>query len=130
MNFILAITKNKTLDQLQNILTDNLHETCAVCRKTHDLIYLAKLIHPDMVIMDLILQGKFPPGEVARYLNEKLDIPVVYILNSSKTSDIREAIKENLHGLITDPGDARQVNYTLELVYNKFAECLYLLLKL
>ena len=127
MNFILAITKSRTLEQLQNILTENLHETSAVCRKTHDLIYLAELIHPDMVIMDLVMHGKFQPGEVARYLNEKLDIPVVYILNSTKISDIREAIKENLHGLITDPGDARQVNYTLELVYNKFEECLYLL---
>ena len=127
MKLIIAVPDKNTASLLEGILHKNNHKVEALCSKTHDLIDYVELLRPDLVILDLELPGKFKPEEITRYFNDVFDIPVVYLVNNSREIKIHAALETNPYGLITDPGDGRQVNFTLELAYNKFEESLYLL---
>jgi two-component system, LytTR family, response regulator len=127
MKFVIAVGELKILKQLENILKSNSHDIEAVCGNTHDLIEYVELMRPDLVIMENDLPGKFLPCEVTKYFNDVFDVPVVYIINNNDLGRMRQVIESNPYGIITDPGDERQVNFTLELAYNKFEESLYLL---
>ncbi|KQC06222.1 MAG: hypothetical protein APR54_07540 [Candidatus Cloacimonas sp. SDB] len=127
MKLIIAVADEQTEAKLKEILRKNGNELEAVCRKTDILIDYVEILRPDMIIMDLELTGKFKTAEVTKYFNEVYNIPVVYLINNSAHVKIMNALETNPFGLITDPDDDRQVNFTLELVYNKFSESLHLL---
>lgn len=127
MNLILAVPNEATELKLKAVLQQNRHEIEAVCYKTHILMAYVEILRPDLVIMDLELPGKFKTTEITEYFNNKFAIPVVYLISRSGDPYIKEALETNPFGLITDPGDDRQVIFTLELAYKKFSECLHLL---
>ena len=127
MIFVLAVSSPKTIEQLKLILEMNSHEIGAVCCCTQTVIDYVELIRPDICIMENDLAGKYQPSEVTKYFNDVFNIPVVYIINNSAAPKMRQLLESNPSGIITDPGDTVQVNYTLELAYNKFEESLYLL---
>jgi AmiR/NasT family two-component response regulator len=127
MNLIIAVSLKETEYKLRSILQKNGHEIEAVCGRTHVLLDYVAILKPDLVVMDLHLPGKFKATEVTQYFNDEFDIPVVYLINNSENSTIKQALDTNPFGIITDPGDDRQLNFTLELAYNKFNESLQLL---
>jgi DNA-binding NarL/FixJ family response regulator len=127
MKLIIAVADEQTEAKLKVVLQKNGNELEAVCRNTDILIDYVEILRPDMIIMDLELSGKFRTAEVTKYFNEVYNIPVVYLINNSAHVKIMNALDTNPFGLITDPDDDRQVNFTLELVYNKFSESLHLL---
>lgn len=127
MNFVLAVSTPKIIEQLKMILEMNSHEIGAVCFYTHTAIDYVELIRPDICIMENDLTGKYQPSEVTKYFNDVFNIPVVYIINNSAVPKMKQLLESKPYGIITDPGDTVQVNYTLELAYNKFEESLYLL---
>ena len=127
MRLILAVAQKKAAGEMKNILTQNNHKIEAVCTRTQDVIGYAEVLRPDLVIMDIDLPGKFTTNEITKHFNTVFDLPVVYLISNTVGDRLNEALEINPYGLITDPEDRRQLNYTLELVYNKFEESLRLL---
>lgn len=70
-----------------------------------DAIELCDSTKPDMVIMDIMLDGDMNGIEAARRINDKYQIPILYMSANSDRKTIYEANKiENL-GFIIKPFD-------------------------
>ena len=121
MDLIIAVKNRRIAKQLEFTLKRN-HSVLAVCKKTQELVDLVELTRPDMVIMEIDLSGKFTVEDLTKYINEVFKIPVVFIITTSSTVMLNKALQLNPYGILTDPGDVWQVDFILELAYNKFTE--------
>lgn len=60
---------------------------------------------PDLVLMDINLEGKLDGIESAKSINSTISIPFVYITSSSDYSTIERAKESNAYGYIIKPFD-------------------------
>ncbi len=77
-------------------------------------------INPDLILMDITLEGKMDGIDTATYLNEVLNIPVVYITSSSDTPTMDRAKESNPFGYIIKPIDKRELKATIELAMMRY----------
>lgn len=75
---------------------------------------------PDIVLMDITLGGKIDGIEAARHINERYDIPVVYITMSSDTPTINRIRDTNAFGYIIKPVDKRDLKASIEMGLLRF----------
>jgi signal transduction histidine kinase/CheY-like chemotaxis protein len=70
---------------------------------------------PDIVIMDIILQGKMDGIETARIINFKYDIPVIYLTSHVEKNVFEKAKETNMYGFITKPFNKEELEKVIEL---------------
>jgi CheY-like chemotaxis protein len=64
---------------LRNSLRKRGFEVPAIVSSGEDAIRKAAEIEPDVILMDIVLQGAIDGVEAARRIRERLDIPIVYV---------------------------------------------------
>ncbi len=70
---------------------------------------------PDLVIMDIILQGEMDGIETARIINFKFDIPVIFLTSHFEKSVFEKAKKTNMYGYLTKPFNKEELEKVIEL---------------
>ena len=85
----------------------------------HDAIRLVKEKAPDIVVMDILLQGDLDGIETAKRIKESLDVPIVYLTASSDLPTVRRSLKTNPAGYLHKPYNETNLRYTLEFALNK-----------
>ncbi len=75
---------------------------------------------PDLVLMDITLEGKMDGIDTATYVNEKLNVPVVYITSSSDSETLERAKESNPFGYIIKPFDKKDLKATIEMALMRF----------
>ena len=73
----------------------------------------------DLVLMDIFLGGKLTGIETAKYVYEKLRIPVVYITAHSDDKTLHDAIKANPFGYMVKPVDEARLYAIVEVAMHK-----------
>ncbi|HOO70829.1 MAG TPA: response regulator [Spirochaetota bacterium] len=71
---------------------------------------------PDLILMDIVLEGAMDGIEAATYIKENLDIPVVYITSSSDRDTLERAKKSEPYGYIIKPISISELYSTIETV--------------
>ena len=78
---------------------------------------------PDLVMMDIVLQGKMNGIEAAEIINSKFHIPVVYLTAHGEKSVFENAKKTNPFGYITKPFRNEELQKVIEVgLYRHRAE--------
>jgi len=75
--------------------------------------------HPDIVLMDIYLQGKKEGIGIARKIREKYDIPIVYITAYSDDEIIEEARETGPFGYLLKPLEERELYSTIQMALYK-----------
>ncbi len=70
---------------------------------------------PDLVLMDIILDGEIDGIEAARQINEIHNIPVIYLTSSSDSNTLKRALTTNPSGYIVKPVDKKELKSAIEL---------------
>jgi PAS domain S-box-containing protein len=70
---------------------------------------------PDLVLMDISLQGKMNGMEAARIINTRFDLPVIYLTSYLEESVLKEAKSTNPYGYLTKPFKKDELQKVLEL---------------
>jgi CheY-like chemotaxis protein len=70
--------------------------------------------HPDIILMDILLEGTMNGIEAAKVINRRSDIPVIYLscLNDQEVLD--RAIETNPYGFILKPYDNAELRFSIE----------------
>ena len=71
--------------------------------------------HPDLVLMDISLQGKLDGIETARILGNRFNISVIYITSHSDEAAFEKAKTTNPYGYITKPFKKDELKNIVEL---------------
>jgi CheY-like chemotaxis protein len=95
------------------------YEVCDVVSSGQRAIDSAMQHHPDLALMDILIEGAMDGIETAAILIKKLDVPVIFLtcLNDQQVMD--RAIKANPYGFLTKPYDKAELQSSIEIALVK-----------
>ena len=90
------------------------YEICGVASTGLKAIQHACRHQPDLILMDIMLEGDMNGIEAAERISRELDVPIIYLtcLNDEKMVD--RAIKTNPYGYILKPYDGAELRFGIE----------------
>ncbi|MBN1782403.1 response regulator [bacterium] len=110
---IIAMELRDRLEKLGYIVT-------AVVSSGEDAIEKVNQLQPDLVMMDIMLEGKLDGVEATRLIHERFDIPVVYLTAYSDDSTLERAKLTEPYGYVLKPFDERELYTTIEIALYKY----------
>jgi PAS domain S-box-containing protein len=92
-------------------------KVCGVVQSGEDAILYAKKFNPDLILMDIVLQGKTDGIEAANTIKKELNIPVMYITAYDDEAMLNR-VKENAPlGYLLKPFEQRDVRAALTVAF-------------
>ena len=85
-----------------------------------DVLLIIKEQKPDLILMDIMLEGKLDGIETAEKIISKYDIPVIYITANADDTMLKRAKKTNPYGYLLKPFEEIDLNAALEIAFYKF----------
>lgn len=84
-----------------------------------DAIQKTGMVRPDLVLMDIMLQGEMDGIEAADRIHDLYDIPVVFLTAHSDEATLQRAIAVQPSGYLIKPFRDRELYSTIELSLHK-----------
>jgi PAS domain S-box-containing protein len=75
--------------------------------------------HPDLVLMDISLQGGMDGVEASGRIQERFDVPVVYLTGYADEQTLQRAKKTGAFGYLLKPYEERELRTTIEIALYK-----------
>jgi PAS domain S-box-containing protein len=94
------------------------YEVPYVTSSGEDAIKKAPAILPDLILMDIILNGKIDGIQVANEI-EKLDIPVIYLTAHTEESTVQKAKLTDPYGYIIKPYEQKDLKNAIDIAIYK-----------
>lgn len=82
-------------------------------------IELCEKEKPDIVLMDIRLDGEHNGIEAAALLGEKFNLPVIYITGDDTTETVRKAVLPNTYGFLAKPLHKNILEISIEFALAK-----------
>lgn len=99
------------------------YSACAAASSGQEAIEKAGLIHPDLILMDIVLTGSMDGIEAATQIKDLYEIPVVYLTAFGGDDILQRAKVAEPYGYITKPFNERELHIAIEIaLYKKQAE--------
>jgi len=86
------------------------HESAGSVARGEDAILAVEKEKPDMVLMDITLKGEMDGIKAAKIINDRFNIPIVYITAHQDEDTIEKTKVTNPYGYITKPLDDRDLS--------------------
>lgn len=74
---------------------------------------------PDLVLMDIHLQGEMDGIEAARIINERYDIPVIYLTAYADDETVARAVESAPYGYLVKPFSERDLHSSIQMVLSR-----------
>jgi PAS domain S-box-containing protein/putative nucleotidyltransferase with HDIG domain len=116
MRDILLVEDDRITSRLiQKYILDLGYNVTAAVTSGDEALKQIELHEPDLVLMDINLQGEFDGIEYAKNINFRFATPFVYITSSSDISTIERAKESNAYGYIIKPFDKKDLRAVIEM---------------
>lgn len=100
--------------QVQEDLTEMGHRVIGRVRDGQSAIETALRERPDIILLDIILQGDIDGIEVSKRISEKYDCKIIYMTAHADQKTIEEAQKTSHVGFLHKPFEPRQLQMGIE----------------
>lgn len=104
---------------LERTLSSFGYDVVGLSTTPEDAIRIAGELKPDLVLMDINLEGEIDGIDAAEKITETSDIPVVYLTSYTNEETLRRAMGTNPYGYLTKPLRPKELYTTIETVLNK-----------
>ena len=105
---------------IRNMLVGLGYEVTAVVSGAMAAIQKAQETGPDIVLMDVMLQGDITGVEAAEQIYTNFSIPVVYLTAYADSTTVQQAKKTEPFGYIIKPFEERELQTTIEIALYKY----------
>ncbi|MCU4177574.1 response regulator [Carboxylicivirga sp. N1Y90] len=95
------------------------HELVGRCANGTEAIDLCHRLRPDVVLMDIHLEGELDGIQTAEQLRCELDIPVIYVSSDTSSQVIKRAIVSNSYGYLVKPVNKKELGISIDLAFYK-----------
>ena len=85
-----------------------------------EAIALARDKRPDIILMDIRIQGEMDGIETAKRIYQQYGIPIIYLTAHSDDDTIRRAVESGPFGYLIKPFKERELYSNIEMVAHKF----------
>jgi CheY-like chemotaxis protein len=90
------------------------YEICDVANTGPKAIDCALRHRPDLILMDIMLEGDMNGIEAAERIHVQLDVPIIYLSCLNDEQVIDRAIETNPYGYILKPYDGAELRFGIE----------------
>jgi PAS domain S-box-containing protein len=97
------------------------HEVVGLTARGEEVVSLALETRPDLVLMDIRLEGKVDGIEVAQKIHERVGIPVVFLTAYADEETVARARVTEPFGYLLKPFEDSQLRTTIEMALYKHA---------
>ena len=104
---------------LEEDLTQMGYEVVGVASSGEEAIVKARSLHPDLVLMDIVMPGAKDGIVAATEINAELNIPVVFLTAYSDLELVERAKWSGAFGYIVKPAQPQQLRATIEMTLHK-----------
>lgn len=113
----ILITEDDTVSALllKKALEKNEHEIIGMADSGEKALEILEHNKADIVMMDINLAGKLDGIRTTEIINEKFDIPVIYLTASSDSETLKKVAGTNPSAYVIKPFNIRELNMALEL---------------
>lgn len=91
------------------------YRVCSVARSGEEAIEAAFRHHPDLVLMDILLDGEMNGIEAAHEIGSRSDVPVIFLSCLGENDVIDSAVRTNPYGYMVKPWDNSQLRSSIEI---------------
>jgi len=105
---------------IRNMLLGLDYEVCGVTASATDAVKAADETCPQLVLMDIMLQGEMSGVEAADQIYSQFNIPVVYLTAYADEATVQRAKKTEPFGYLLKPFEERELQTTIEIALYKF----------
>jgi signal transduction histidine kinase len=95
------------------------YDLAAVASSGEEAVERAVAVRPDIVLMDIMLEGAMDGIEAAARIREEVDVPVVYLTAYSDVQTLRRAKQTGALGYLVKPFVERELVTTLETALSR-----------
>jgi PAS domain S-box-containing protein len=95
------------------------YDVPAIVSSGEEAIQLAGQIRPDLVLMDIRLQGEMLGAEAAEQIRTQFDIPVVYLTAYADEASLQRAKASQPFGYLVKPFRSEELRSTIEMALYK-----------
>lgn len=74
---------------------------------------------PDLILMDIVLEGEMSGIEAVRHIRRHLDVPVVYITSHIEDQILADIKTTGLFGYVLKPIDQREIRVAIEMMLHQ-----------
>jgi class 3 adenylate cyclase len=110
--FIIATDIAKILERLS-------YKVIGTCRNGKEVVDKAVELKPDLILMDVMLEGKTSGIEAAEEIMSSNDIPVIYLTAFADSATLEKAKLTEPFGYILKPFDSRTLHTSIEMALYK-----------
>lgn len=96
------------------------YRVCATAGTGFEAISGVYRHHPDLVTMDILLEGEMTGIQAAAKISEQSDVPIIYMTCLSDQKVFERAIQTNPYGFITKPYDINELRSAIEIAMIKY----------
>jgi len=100
-------------------MTDMGYDVVAIAYSGESAVEKAKELHPDLVLMDIVLSGKMDGIQAAEKIKAIGDIPVVYLTAYADEKTLNRAKISGPSGYVLKPVEKRQLHIAIELALHR-----------
>jgi signal transduction histidine kinase len=95
------------------------HEVTAVARSGSEAVQHAAAQHPDLILMDVRLEGGMDGIEAAKEIRARADIPIVYLTAYADEPTLQRAKITEPYGYLLKPFQTRDLQINIEMALHK-----------
>ncbi|KYG81403.1 hypothetical protein MB14_12465 [Roseivirga ehrenbergii] len=116
---ILIVEDNSELaDCLSEVLQSCGYQTCPVAKSYDEAISYFEIYNPDLVTLDIHIEGERTGIDVAKYIKQNSNIPFIYLSGSIDRSSISLVKATNPFAFLVKPYEFLSLETTLKSAFN------------
>lgn len=106
-------------EDIKRTLTYLDYDVVAVISSGEEAISQAAFHLPDLVLMDIMLEGQISGIEAAEKIYSQYNIPIIFLTAYSNDQTLKEATAAEPYGYILKPFEERELHATIEMAFYK-----------
>src|SRR5215510_3788057 len=95
------------------------HAVLAIVATAEEAVEHTERLHPDLVLMDITLQGEMDGIEAAELIRRKWDIPIVYVTAFADDQTVKRAKITEPYGYLLKPFQERELHVVIEVAIHR-----------
>ncbi len=100
---------------LRNRLRALDYEVLAISTTGEDALKKTEELHPDLVLMDILLRGEMTGIEAAEQIKNRFEVPVIYLTAYADDKTLQRAKLTEPFGYVLKPFEERELHTTIEM---------------
>ncbi|MDD5067857.1 MAG: PAS domain S-box protein, partial [bacterium] len=118
-NILIAEDERPIARSIRTQLTGHGYNISAMVSSGTEAIKKAESLRPDLVLMDIHLQGEMTGIEAGHYISKVLLIPIIYLTGYSDEKTISQAMITEPYAYMTKPFNGRDLYTNIEIALHK-----------